>query len=461
MQHPLLGTTIGERYVLHDVVGQGGMGVVFRASDERLGGRPCAIKLLTGGSLDPVEATRFERELNIISRLRSQNVVGVLDSGSLSDGRQYIVMELLEGLPLSALLRQQKALGPERTVGLASGVLSALAEAREIGIVHRDLKPANVFVTVSRSGRELAKVLDFGIAKDTRRSNREADLTAASMLIGTPKYMAPEQFLKKPADHRTDLYAVGLLMYQCLAGAPPHTTHSEVPDTIATMPDEFKIGWLHINAVARELVLPDGLWQIIDKLLSKEPEDRFQTAEEAIDALRGYTQQQSRPLMTGTGGFEGPRTGEISQTTGFLGETVAPLGEARPPSKSGGKGLVVAAVVAVLALGGGAAFFLTRGGDGPADESAPVAAAKKAEPKAARSIVIGAEPTCSTELLTQPAGAEVLKGSRVLGITPYRVERPCTEQWMLQVRKTGFGTQNVHFRGRTPSSKQTVKLAPR
>ena len=138
-------------------------------------------------------------------------------------------MELLEGEPLSTLLEREGKLQFKRSIQITKGVLAGLSEAHECGVIHRDLKPANIFITRSRARDEITKVLDFGIAKDTNKDDATG-LTSASMIIGTPKYMAPEQFMKEHTDARTDLYAVGLLLYQMLSGSPPfqvrHFSHA-------------------------------------------------------------------------------------------------------------------------------------------------------------------------------------------------------------------------------------------
>lgn len=433
MSDPLLGSIINERYLLTHVVGQGGMGIVYRAEDVRLNGRPCAIKLLTGQSADPEEANRFERELHIISRLRSQHVVQVLDTGSLPDGRRHIVMELLEGLPLSQLLKAGGALSTSRAINVIKGVLAGLSEAHEHGVVHRDLKPANVFITRARTGAEVAKVLDFGIAKDTRQKRQE-DLTAASMLIGTPKYMAPEQFLKQPADGRTDLYAAGLLLYQMLTGKPPFLANMPVPDTIATMPPEFRIGWMHINQPPTPLQLPPGLWAIIERLLAKQPDARFENADQVIEALVAieHSGRVPDPLPQIEG--SGVRLVQVetpSNTTGFpvVGEQLEPPAEVAAPKSR--KGLLVGASVVVAALAGAGVWWAMRAqpaADGPA------AAAKTG--------------LCVNEIRSEPDGAAIRQGPNNLGFTPYEVERPCHEVWMIEVERKGYKTEKLTLRSR-------------
>ena len=160
MSEPLLGKVINDRYRLTEVLGQGGMGIVFKAEDLRLNDRLCAVKLLKGQTTDPNESKRFEAELRIISRLRSPHVVQVLDTGYFESNRLYIVMELLEGDPLSVVLKREKNLSIHRSIQITKGVLAGLSEAHEYGIVHRDLKPANIFITQSRAGDEITFMLN-------------------------------------------------------------------------------------------------------------------------------------------------------------------------------------------------------------------------------------------------------------------------------------------------------------
>ncbi len=451
----MLGTVIADRYRLTQIVGKGGMGIVYRAEDVRLSGRPCAIKLLLGTSMDPEEAKRFEREVRIISRLRSQNVVQVLDTGSLLDGRRYIVMELLEGLPLSTMLKRGGPVSQDRAVTLIRGVLAGLAEAHEHGVVHRDLKPANVVVCHTRTGDEVAKVLDFGIAKETGTGSGDTeDLTGASMLIGTPKYMAPEQFLKQPADGRTDLYASGLLFYQMLTGAPPFTEKQGVPDSVAKMPPEFRIGWLHINEPAQPLQLADGLWGVLERLLAKEPEHRYQSAEHALAALQPYVARQT--IMPGqlmvadlpSGQEAAPPSGPISGTTGFpvVGETLTQKG---PPKD---KRRVWPLAVALMIIAGGAGAWLALQDQAKPDDDR-------------HALGVG---ICVDEIRSAPSGAVVKMGGRSLGVTPYETQRPCGEVWMIEVEAKGYQTRRIPLRSRSPRGstfvplgKEAAKPAPR
>lgn len=410
MTDALIGTLIGARYRLTDIVGRGGMGIVYRAEDTRLANRPCAIKLLLGTSRDPEEGRRFERELNIIARLRSRHVVQVLDTGQLDDGRRFIVMELLEGHTLQTLLRTGGPMPPARALTLARGVLAGLTEAHEVGVVHRDLKPANIFVSRTRAGDEVARVLDFGIAKETAPTE-DGDLTGKSMLIGTPKYMAPEQFRKRPADARTDLYAVGLVLYEMLSGAPPFHVRTKVPPSIAEMPDEFRIGWLHVNQPPARLPgVSEGLWGVIAKLLQKRPDDRYPDAGAVLDVLARFGESTGpAPLITG----------ELRQAVAEPTASLSfPVNGERLDLKAHGSrrvGAWASGLAALALVGAGAAWWWTR----PAVEG-------------------GAAALCQHRVQTEPPGATIRIDGDEVGLTPWTVERPCMQALTVRLEKPGF-----------------------
>lgn len=409
MTDALIGTLIGARYRLTDIVGRGGMGIVYRAEDTRLANRPCAIKLLLGTSRDPEEGRRFERELNIIARLRSRHVVQVLDTGQLDDGRRFIVMELLEGHTLQSVLRTGGPMTAARALPLIRGVLAGLAEAHEVGVVHRDLKPANIFVSRTRAGDEVARVLDFGIAKETA-ATEDGDLTGKSMLIGTPKYMAPEQFRKRPADARTDLYAVGLVLYEMLSGAPPFHVRSRVPASIAEMPDEFRIGWLHVNqAPVRLAGVSEGLWVVVARLLQKKPEDRYPDAGAVLDVLARVGESTGpAPLITGE------LRQAVAEPTASLSFPVN--GESLDLRAHGSRrlGAWASGAAALALVGAGAAWWWTR----PAVE-----------------VTAG---LCQHRVQTEPPGATIRVDGEEVGLTPWTVERSCPQALTIRLEKPGF-----------------------
>jgi serine/threonine protein kinase len=222
---PIRGTVLAGKYRLHQPIGEGGMGAVWRAEDLRLGA-PVAVKLIHRRDIDNAETlARFEAEAEIAAQLRSTNVVQVFDAGvDHETGAPFIVMELLEGESLRDRLTREHTIAPIVLAHIVSQVARALTRAHALGIIHRDLKPANIFLL--RDGDiDVVKVLDFGIAKRTRGSH--AGPTATGDLLGTPNYMSPEQILSsKDVDYRTDLWSLAVIATECLTGKLPFHSDS-------------------------------------------------------------------------------------------------------------------------------------------------------------------------------------------------------------------------------------------
>ena len=209
------GEIVLDRYVIEGLVGVGGMGEVYRARHHKLG-MPVAIKAITGTLSEDLVA-RFDREAMLLARVRHPNVVQILDVGHTKDGAPCIAMEFLEGESLETLLTRRKALPWVNVRAIGMAVLGGLEATHAAGIVHRDLKPANVFIT--RGNPEGLKLVDFGIAH--ANTSEGAKFTRTGLMVGTPAYMAPEQIVVGPTDARTDLYAVGLLLYELSTGRLP------------------------------------------------------------------------------------------------------------------------------------------------------------------------------------------------------------------------------------------------
>src|SRR5215470_5005728 len=286
----LLGTSIGA-YRVARLLGIGGMGRVYKGVHPTIGSR-VAIKILSRECSDRRDLVdRFFAEAKAVNLIRHESIVNVLDLATLPDGRPYIIMEYLDGAPLAALieysLEQRVPLPLGGIARLAAEVLDALGAAHAKGIVHRDLKPDNVFV--APSGRP--KVLDFGIAKLSDVSNTS---TRTGSLLGTPHYMSPEQAAGRPADHRADLYAIGVILFECSTGRKPFMAealfdllrmHVEVPPPPprALRPD-----------------MPPELEHVILTALAKAPDQRFAAATAMSVALQHATAQlppeQWRPL---------------------------------------------------------------------------------------------------------------------------------------------------------------------
>ncbi|MFD4603901.1 protein kinase [Streptomyces sp. NPDC058464] len=373
------------RYRLTHRLGRGGMAEVFAAEDVRLG-RTVAVKLLRADlAEDPVSKARFTREAQSVAGLNHHAIVAVYDSGEDVVGGQsvpYIVMELVEGRTIRELLIDAQAPGPEQALIIVSGVLEALAYSHQHGIVHRDIKPANVIITHNGA----VKVMDFGIARALHGAS--TTMTQTGMVMGTPQYLSPEQALGKAVDHRSDLYATGCLLYELLALRPPFI--GETP---------LAVVYQHVQDIpmppsqTSEGAAPPELDGLVMRSLAKEPDDRFQTAEE----MRGLVQYGLQMLYdqgshTGTWNT-GPVTvhdGRNTPAAGFAGTTVMPhpaaaAGTTQIPqpilpggygggddggfeghgNRGSGRGkLWILAVLAVIAIATGVALALNNGGGG-------------------------------------------------------------------------------------------------
>lgn len=271
----LIGTTIADRYRVDALLGVGGMGAVFRGHHLGLK-RDVAIKVLHPDlTRDRELSARFDREAHSASRLDHPNCLQVTDFGSTPAGNKFMVMQLLEGREMATILGRPLPL--ERVFSLALQILRGLDHAHRVGIVHRDIKPENVFLTEDQHGQEIAKIVDFGIAKLVDGAGDPSDhRTKAGLVFGTPAYMSPEQAAGLTADARADLYAVGIMMYEMLKGQPPFV--HEDPVCLVRMQVGADVPLLPES-------VPEHLATVVMKLLEKSRDERFQTAYEAIEAL--------------------------------------------------------------------------------------------------------------------------------------------------------------------------------
>ncbi|MCB0325722.1 MAG: serine/threonine protein kinase, partial [Bdellovibrionales bacterium] len=228
---PLIGAVIDGKYTISELIGSGGMGAVYRAQHNYME-RTVAIKVLSLRDLDGTAEEylrRFKHEAQTASQIRHPSAIAIYDYGIAEIGgtgdRPYLVMEYVEGVTLKSLIREG-TIHPNRLVPLMLQVCGALEEAHRLGIVHRDLKPDNIMIS-PRGDTERAHVLDFGIAKVvTGHDSVDAGMTKTGSVIGTPRYMSPEQILSKPVDQRADIYALGLVIYESLTGDVPFTSPS-------------------------------------------------------------------------------------------------------------------------------------------------------------------------------------------------------------------------------------------
>jgi serine/threonine-protein kinase len=276
---PLIGVIVADRYRIVEPLGRGGMGIVYKVEHARIG-KLLAMKLLTGElSRNPEVVRRFKQEALTVSKLSSPNTVQVFDFGA-SEGLTYLVMELVAGEDLARTLR---ALGPMPFTRLGKVIIQActsLAEAHQKGIVHRDVKPENIMLVRGRDGTDVAKVLDFGLAK-LREGAELNEVTSQGAIVGTPYYMAPEQIRGEGVDHRTDIYALGALMYRALTGHYPFNG----PTPMAVFTKHLTEAPVPLGERAPELDIPAGANAIVLKALAKNPADRYQRVEDLQAAL--------------------------------------------------------------------------------------------------------------------------------------------------------------------------------
>ncbi|MFI4876999.1 MAG: serine/threonine-protein kinase [Blastopirellula sp. JB062] len=268
------------QYHLRKMIGSGGMGEVYLA-EHTLMKRPCAIKLIRPEKgADARVLARFEREVRLSSKLSHWNNIDIYDYGRTADGTFYYVMEFLPGLAVSDLVKQYGPMAPERMIYIMTQTCEALSEAHTKGLVHRDIKPANVFAA-QRGGRyDVAKLLDFGLAKPIEASEEDTQLTQEGSITGSPLFMSPEQASgEREPDARGDIYSLGALMYYMLTGQAPFNYDRPIKVIIAHA-HEKPVPPSQLNAD-----VPADLDAIVLRCLEKSPDDRFQTAVELSRAL--------------------------------------------------------------------------------------------------------------------------------------------------------------------------------
>ncbi len=379
---PMIGRVLDERFEVRARLGRGGMGTVYRAW-QRSVDREVAIKVIDAKlAHDRVAAKRFLREARLASRLSQPSIVNVHDFGQAEDGVLYLVMELLRGRTLAQVAADEGALTSRRAIAIGVQLCDALEAAHALDIVHRDLKPQNVVILDDPPGRDLVKVLDFGLAKSL--AGDSTVVTRTDGVLGTPLYMPPEVIQGLGADARSDLYSLGCMLYELLTGAPPFM------DPSANM-----VFAKHLSETAAPLPasVPAPVRELVDALLAKDPDGRPASAAEVratlLAVLQGGSDLDTAPRAS-------PRSrAALAETLAAPVLTVAATRDAAtrdvatrvafeaPPARS--RALLVVASVLVTAAAAGGSWLLLRGGAAaPAlDAAATPAAAVDASPRSA------------------------------------------------------------------------------
>ncbi|HJL15435.1 MAG TPA: serine/threonine-protein kinase [Sandaracinaceae bacterium LLY-WYZ-13_1] len=437
---PLVGRVLDGRYRIVERLGEGGMGLVYEATHDVLGKR-LAIKVLRSDVVGDREAfARFEREAQAASAIGNEHIVDVRDFGRLEDGGSYVVMELIEGVNLLQELRSAPLAWP-RACRIGRQICEALGAAHERGIVHRDLKPENVLLTARRGEPDFVKIVDFGIAKVTHGAKQ---LTAAGRVVGTPEYMAPEQCAGRSVDHRADVYAFGVLLYEMTTGVLPFYDD----DLAKLVRMQMREKPVPPSKARPSADLPLSFEAVILRCLAKDPDRRFgsmaEVAEALERALRGSGDRALPPDESLSASVESwsdrPAPGDGSSAT-----RNALAVEARPSAGVGSRarlGLAALGVLAATGLGLGG-WLLVEGSapaepagaepaevaDAPEEASAPTPdPASPPAPATSSDAPTRDEPTAEagsrTLVESEPSGAEVHREGVLLGVTPLEVERP-------------------------------------
>jgi serine/threonine-protein kinase len=283
---PYTGRTLADRYAIKSLIGSGGTSVVYKAHHLQLN-RPVAIKMLKAHLVtDEDSKRRFEQEARAVSCLTHPHVVTVYDVGVTKYGEPYIVMEYLEGTSLSDIIASEGRLDIARGMPIFQQACAALAHAHKKEVVHRDVKPSNIMLVRTDDNPEFVKIVDFGLAKLRSLTGEFQRLTKTGEVFGSPVYMSPEQCTGKKLDERTDIYSMGVVMFETLTGRPPFKERT----SIETIRRQIKEAAPRPNDVCPEANLPKALEDVILKALSKNPEDRFKSMDElraVLDAFSG------------------------------------------------------------------------------------------------------------------------------------------------------------------------------
>lgn len=485
---PLIGRLINDRFKIVSQIARGGMGKVYRAEQAPLG-RICALKVLNpnyAGDSDPEFHKRFFLEASIASKLTHPNTVTIFDYGQTDDEVYFIAMEYLEGRTLHRAIRGEAPFDEERAAHIARQICRALREAHSLGVIHRDLKPANIYLVEHADESDFVKVLDFGLVKSVE-GNTE-DLTQAGLFMGSPKYMSPEQIRGDKVDVRTDIYSLGVVLYEMVTGKVPFDR-----------PNSVNILMAHVNEAPPPLrqMTPDvaispALEEVIFKCLAKDPNERFASMDELLVALKRTGAGALTGTMSGLGTGEflaaqnlsasqsgsGPQLGNYAAGSGSQSGPLPQLSSAVAEPSTGKRsstGMVVgiAAIVAVMA---GVGFMATnQSGASSLSEtqstSQPTATqTATATPSAQPAETASAAPVekkATIRIESEPAGASVRlkdkEGEEICKETPcdYSLTGEDAEhgkELKLYIAKPGFIADSKPFK--VGDEKLSVRLSP-
>jgi len=378
------GDVIADKYVIERELGRGGMGAVFEVSHCTTGKR-FAVKLLLPGLAGRGEAvSRFIREAQVVCRIEHPNVVEVYDVGQ-DDGACYMVMELLRGESLAQRLKRVSKLDPLAACRILIPVARAVSAAHAVSVIHRDLKPDNIFLCRTQGGDEVPKVLDFGIAKLLKRPEGVAKtLTAMGAIVGTPLYMAPEQISGQEVDARTDVYALGLVLYEMLVGSTPF-----ISENYPALVLEILTGRVASRLSMDQPTLPRALIDIVEKAMARDPQTRFASVDALLSRLTAYAGDSGsasvRSLRASVWELDTPNTGPVELHEARVDSAVrerslhtSDRGAADSGTHRNGRLHLRLAVSALIVIGGG--YVLWQLTQTTAEPHTPLAAPRSQSP---------------------------------------------------------------------------------
>ncbi len=361
----LLGQVIADRYHVTKKLGEGGMGAVYLAEHVKMG-RKSAIKVMSASmSQDADAVSRFNREANNASRIQHPNICAIYDFGETPDGLMYLAMEFIEGHSLNEILKKSGPMTLQRATNILRQTAEALHVAHEGGIVHRDLKPDNIMIA-QQGGKDLVKVVDFGIAKAVGGDESGQKVTKTGLVVGTPEYMSPEQLSGDKLDGRSDLYSLALVYYRMITGTLPFQAETSQETMIKRLTDDP----MPLRQALPTGNFPGGLQQVMDHALARYANDRYSDAVEfAKDveaSLVGIAPEGGSTMVVGASDLKTmvagppPKT-RISSPSDRSGAAATP-----PAAKKRPVGLIAAGVTVLALAGGGYAMFGRGGAPEPA-----------------------------------------------------------------------------------------------
>ena len=433
---PLIGQEIQGRFRITAKIGEGGMGAVYRGEQISMH-RPVAVKTLLRQLVkDEKFVRRFQNEALAVSKLAHPNTIRIIDFGQLDEGTFYIVMELLVGRPLQRAFREDRTLGVRRVLHIIEQAARSLHEAHGKGIVHRDLKPDNIFLCKVDDDEDFVKVLDFGVAKmiDDSPGGRE-NLTQTAMILGTPKYMSPEQGMTRPVDGRSDLYALGVMAYEALIGMAPFTG-----EPMALLYHHVHTQPKTLGEARPDIDIPEEVEELVMQLLSKDAALRPATGDDLANACQRLRQALPARYDRAVTRDEAAQAAVIEQRrhatvltaahradTVAQGQLLAPapaastLTSTATPAARSHRGLgwaIGAATVLVVAAGAAVAIKVSV-------DPLPAAYRLAVPAGALPTLELGELPVdkVTVRLESEPPGAEVRSGEEVLGNAPLTVDR--------------------------------------